>query len=189
MSSAIFKPEILKERTKAEVKTDTEEEFIATIKSIIEKGEDINAERDHNKETLLHLAAKKGYTKAVKLLIDNHANINAREFMELTPLHLAVIEGKTETVTLLIANGADLNAMSCYLSTPLWNAAGGGKVEITKLLLEKGADVNAKTKEGYTPLQAALTSLKYERFMKDYNTTPDKQNKIIEMLRAYGGKE
>src|SRR3989304_985827 len=185
MASAIFKHEFNEERPKAERKMDTEEEFIAAIKSIIEKGEDINAAHNHNKKTLLHLAAKKGYAKAVKLLLDNNADVNAREVMDATPLHLAILEDKVEIVQMLITHGADLDAKSSYLSTPLHNAALFGKVEIAKLLLENGADVNAKDKYGITPLKAAMTSLEDESFMKTNNTTPERQEEVIKILRDY----
>jgi ankyrin repeat protein len=190
MASAVFKSEFPEERPKAERKMDTEEEFITSIKSIIEKGEDINAEQNRNKRTLLHLAAKKGYAKAVKLLLDNNADINARDVMDATPLELAMLEDKIEIVHILITYGADLNAKSrSILSTPLHNAAMFGKVEIAKLLLENGADINAKNMYGFTPLKAAMISLEDENFMKTNNTTPEKQREIIEILRTYGGKE
>jgi len=188
MSSAIFKPEFPGERPRAERKFGTEKEFLAAIERIIKKGGDINAEQNRNKKTLLHLAAKKGYVKAVKLLLDNNADVNVREVMEATPLHLAVLEDKVETVRVLIAYGADLDVKSSYLSTPLHNAALFGKVEIAKLLLENGADVNAKNNYGITPLKAATTSLEDENFMRVNSTTPDRQRKIIKILRAYGGK-
>ncbi len=189
MASAVFKSEFNEERPKAERKMDTEEKFIATIESIIEKGEDINAKQNRNKRTLLHLAAKKGYAKAVKLLLDNNADVNAREVMDATPLHLAILEDKVEIVQILITYGADLDAKSSYSSTPLHNAVLFGKVEITKLLIENGADANAKNNYGITPLKAAMISLEDENFMKTNNTTPEKQREIINVLRAYGGKE
>ena len=189
MSSAIFKSESPEERPRAEKKIDTEEKFVAAIEHAINKGEDINAEQNRNKRTLLHMAAKKGYAKAVKMLLDNQADINVRDVMDATPLHDAVLEDKVEIVRILIAYGADLDVKSSYLSTPLHNAALFGKVEIAKLLLENGADVNAKNNYDITPLKAAMTSLKDEHFMRVNNTTPERQREIIEILRAHGGKE
>jgi ankyrin repeat protein len=189
MFSAIFKSQFPEGIPKAELKINTEEELIAVIERVVKKGEDINAEQNRNKMTLLHLAVAKGYVKAVKLLLDNKANVNVRNITDATPLHDAALEGKIEMVKVLIANGADLNAVSDYLSTPLHIAASRGKVEIAKLLLENGADVNAKDKVGITPLTAAMTLLKYEHLMKGSNTTPEKQRKITEILRSYGGKE
>jgi ankyrin repeat protein len=188
MSSGIFKPESLEERPQAEKKMGSEDQFIATIEGIIKNGENINAEQNRNKRTLLHLAVKKGYARAAKLLLDNNADINARDVMEATPLHLAVFEDNVEIAKLLIANGADLNATSTYLSTPLHNAARSGKVQIAKLLLENGADANATAKPMNTPLKEAITVLEYE--LTEYNrTTPERQREIIKILRSYGARE
>ena len=189
MSSRIFKPESLEERPQAERKMDTEDQFITKIEGIIKNGENINAQQDRNKRTLLHLAVKQGYARAAKLLLDNNADVNARDVMESTALHLAVLEDNVEIAKLLIANGADLDAMSTYLSTPLHNAAACGKVEMAKLLLENGADANATAKPMNTPLKAAITVLKYEEFMEDNDTTPERQTEIIKILRSYGAKE
>ncbi len=193
LSYTVFKPETYEGVSEVEkkVKTagETEEDFITQIKNAIEKGSNLNAKDNRNGRTLLHLAAKKGYAKAAKLLLDHNADINVRDVMEATPLHVAVVEDKIEIVRILIAHGADLDATSKYLSTPLSNAADSGQVAIVKLLLENGADVNAKGKDWSTPLKGALTVLEYEHLMKDNNTTPEKQREVIKILQAYGGKE
>jgi hypothetical protein len=193
LSYTVFKPETDNGASEVEktVKTsgETEEDFIIKIKNAIEKGSNLNAKDNRNGRTLLHLAAKKGYAKAAKLLLDNNADINVRDVMEATPLHVAVIEDKIEIVRILIAHGADLDATSKYLSTPLSNAADSGQVAIVKLLLENGSDVNAKGKDWSTPLKGALTVLEYEHLMKANNTTPEKQREVIKILQAYGGKE
>lgn len=193
LSSTVFKPEVYEGVSEVEKTVETaggtEEDFITKIKHAIEKGSDLNAKQDRSGRTLLHLAAKKGYAKTAKLLLDNNADINVRDVMEATPLHVAVIEDKMEIVRILITHGANLDATSKYLSTPLSNAADSGQIAIVKLLLENGADVNAKGKDWMTPLKGALTVLEYEHLMKDNNTTPQRQREVIKILQAYGGKE
>jgi len=60
----------------------------------------------------LHLAASKGRTAAVDLLLKKGALVNLAESYGYTPLHYAARNGHREVVKLLIANGADVNALS-----------------------------------------------------------------------------
>lgn len=80
----------------------------------IEAGFDVNTPAE-NGITALDIAAMKGNTDIVKILLDKGANPNA-----------AVISGSEKG------------------STPLMAAVAGGYLETTRLLVDKGADVNAK---------------------------------------------
>lgn len=59
--------------------------------------------------TPLHFAAQDGRNELVELLIDNGADINARNHSLGTPLNYAVCGQNVSTVQLLIALGADVN--------------------------------------------------------------------------------
>jgi ankyrin repeat protein len=52
--------------------------------------------------TPLHIAAANGFTNIARLLIDNGANPNCRDFDESTPLHCASEFGKIETLIYLL---------------------------------------------------------------------------------------
>ena len=54
-----------------------------------------------------------------KFLIDNGANVNARDHIENTPLHDAAGAGHREIVAMLISKGADLNARNKDGKTPI----------------------------------------------------------------------
>ena len=58
-------------------------------------------------DTVLHLAARKGYTELARDMILEGANVNARNGEEFTPLHNAAWNGHKEIVELLIQNGSD----------------------------------------------------------------------------------
>ncbi len=102
----------------------------------------------------LHDAAEQGDIGQVKRLIDQGADVNARDDYDLTPLHFSVGAGHTEIVELLIAEGANVNARH-QMGTPLHPAALFGHKAIAKLLIAAGADVNALSADGVTPLHFA----------------------------------
>ena len=107
------------------------------------------------KSTSIHKAAYDGNIEAVKQAIDDGADLNAKDNVNITPLHWAANGGHKEIVELLITNGANVNARTPRIvgwHTPLQIAAVNGHKEVAELLIAKGADVNAKDDEGWTPL-------------------------------------
>jgi ankyrin repeat protein len=70
----------------------------------------------------LHDAAEQGEIGQVKRLIDQDADVNARDDYDLTPLHFSVGAGHIKIVELLIAEGANVNARH-QMGTPLHPAA------------------------------------------------------------------
>ena len=99
----------------------------------------------------IHDAARKGDTRAVKVLLDRGANVKGRGQFRETPLHLAAFKGHTETAKLLLKSGAQVNARDEEGQTPLHAAACTGQYLTARLLIEHGADVNAKDWGGTTP--------------------------------------
>jgi len=97
-------------------------------------------------------AVAAGDIPKLRMLLDQGAEINARNKEGETTLMVAALEGRTDMVRFLIEKGADLNARDGVGATPLLYAALGGSVEAIKLLIDKGADPNAKTTDGQTAL-------------------------------------
>ena len=98
-------------------------------------------------------AASRGNIKRVKLLIEEGADVNARDEDGSTALIEAARYEHTEIAKLLIENGADVNAKDKDGWTALMGVAKTG--ETAKLLIEHGADVNAKDNDGMTALKWA----------------------------------
>nr|WP_257263334.1 ankyrin repeat domain-containing protein [Endozoicomonas sp. ONNA2] len=121
---------------------------------------DIDA-TDNSGNTPLHLAAKRGYSGCVKLLLDAGADIKANNKKK-TPLHLATQKkeefGEKEKckgcVELLTEAGADIDATDKHGNTPLNNAAASDLFGCGKFLLDAGADIKANL-EGESPLHKA----------------------------------
>jgi ankyrin repeat protein len=109
---------------------------------------------DGDGATALCLACKDGSLKAVKVLIDTKASINALPEGRFVPLNMAGLYGHDEIVKYLIAEGADVNAefgdnktniiINFCKYAPL--------VSTVRLLLESGADPNKKDADGSTAL-------------------------------------
>uniref|UniRef100_A0A1X7UF55 Uncharacterized protein n=1 Tax=Amphimedon queenslandica TaxID=400682 RepID=A0A1X7UF55_AMPQE len=130
--------------------------------------------------TPLHDATRSGSEIMVTALVNNKANLNAKDWMldktlppvvsgdktklrrgahdEGTPLHYAARSGSETIVTILVKNGADVNAKNKVQETPLHYAAGSGSETIVTILVKNGADVNAMDKVQKTPLHYAARS-------------------------------
>ncbi|KAH9039458.1 hypothetical protein EDB83DRAFT_2228431, partial [Lactarius deliciosus] len=74
------------------------------------------------------------------LLIENGADVNARDGSYSTPLHLASSKGNTEIVQLLIENGADVNAYNESHKTPLHLTLSTVSAKVVVLLVEHCVD-------------------------------------------------
>jgi uncharacterized protein len=99
------------------------------------------------------------WTVTVATLLDDGADIEARNEDGSTPLDWAAAFAKTDVVKLLIQRGAKTNVTDKNGNTPLISAACGCAVatmnsayDVVKILLDQGAKVNARNKDGQTAL-------------------------------------
>ena len=117
-------------------------------------GADVDA-LDTRGQTLLHGAARKDNTAAVKLLLEAGAAVDAPNSNSFTALHLAAQDGQGPAVAQLLAAGADLSARTRHGGTPLWYAASEGTPASVSLLLDAGASAKEPDVYGQTPLHVA----------------------------------
>ncbi len=102
-----------------------------------------NATPADEKGELLLAATRKGDLAAVKNLLDEGANVNARTRYDSTPLFFACDRGHLEVARLLIERGADVNVKDNFYNASALGWAMSKKHEsLVALLIEKGADAS-----------------------------------------------
>ncbi|XP_078070327.1 poly [ADP-ribose] polymerase tankyrase-1 isoform X1 [Mustelus asterias] len=133
---------------------------VLRVKRLVDSG-NVNAkDMAGRKSTPLHFAAGFGRKDVVEHLLQNGANVHARDDGGLIPLHNACSFGHAEVVSLLLCHGADSNARDNWNYTPLHEAAIKGKIDVCIVLLQHGADPNIRNTDGKTAQDLADPSAK-----------------------------
>jgi ankyrin repeat protein len=100
-------------------------------------------------------AAKRSDVAAVKTLVKQGLDVNARAADGATALHWAAYRDQAELVQLLIRSKAAVNATNDLGVTPLWVAATSRGTATVEALLAAGAKPNLVPPTGETPLMIA----------------------------------
>ena len=112
---------------------------IQNVQASISSGININEKINQLGWTALHAAVMFKQIDIVKLLIQNHADVNAKDDSGQTPLFLAVESGQTDTVDLLIENNADVNITTNNGENALSQAQKIGLTSISNTLIQHNA--------------------------------------------------
>ena len=124
---------------------------IARLETLLKSNSKLVFKRDHNKQTPLHRSVD---SATAELLIQNGADVNAKDISDKTPLHIACQNRRLDVIEVLLAHKADVNARCSLDQTPLHEAVSEDHFKAVELLIEHGADVNADSANG-TPLFVA----------------------------------
>jgi len=111
----------------------------------------VNAQ-DEQGNSLLLLAARRGFETKMRLLLQAGANPNLRNHNGSAPLLGASMNGQLGAVRLLLENGAEVNAETKSNDTSISLAVWKNHTEVALVLMNTGADVTHVDKFGDTLL-------------------------------------
>ena len=126
---------------------------IKELKAVFDECE-LDAYGGYGKGTALHFYDVPD--KLVSWLVEQGADINAKDSYGRTPLYAQATIG-SNTVELLLKLGANIEAADNSGETPLHIAAGFFRVKTVHCLIDRGANVHVKNNSGQTPLSYALS--------------------------------
>ncbi|WP_458125318.1 ankyrin repeat domain-containing protein [Paenibacillus sp. Z3-2] len=127
---------------------------ISAVKEVFEQCE-WDASGGYSKGTALsfrHIS-----DELVRWLVEQGADINARDKYQRTPLH-AHASHWSGNVPLFLELGADLDAVDYQNETPLHAAVNGYRTKVVQELVNQGATINVENKQGNTPLAKGLVN-------------------------------
>jgi hypothetical protein len=150
--------------------------FTTSVKRLLSiRNINVNVKDNLNGWTPLHDAVMNGHIEIARLLLQNGAEVNAKDSDGYTPLHIAARNGHVDFLHLLVENGADLEAQNNDGWRALHRAAWMGHLPfIQELISRYHVDINASNYYGTTALSWA-----------SLNDHPE----IITFLQSNGGIE
>lgn len=129
------------------------------MKQLIDAGYNVNEEINSYPSTALLHAIHQKDLEAVKLLVENGADVNIHVKNGGIPLDNAIYSGDERIIIYLLENGADVSLATGTNppSQPIQYAMRvDASKEVIAILLKYGADINAALPGDLTPLQTAV---------------------------------
>ena len=127
----------------AEVDAREDRGIFRTIYRVVKKGLPFlgGSKQSNSKSnsTALMMAANRGHTQTVQVLLDAGAKSDAKNTLGRTPLMMAANGGHTQTVELLLENQVRVNEKDKQDHTALMAANQNGHIQIAQLLMQAGA--------------------------------------------------
>lgn len=149
----------------------------AQVRQLVAQGADVEAcDLLEDGETALMLAAWGGQTEIVEFLLQQGADVHARDDHDRPVCWWASLN----VLPLLLAHGADLNAQDENGETPLIKAAWAGNMEKARWLIEHGANPNLQNEDGETAWDRAynmgfvyLAEMLHKAMASEQSSPPD----------------
>ncbi len=142
-----------------------QDDQVATVQRWLDQGLDPNEQPAEDCSTPRALAALRGNTAVIRLILEHGGNINAPASPGgQTVLHCVASreQDAPEIASLLIASGAEVNVAGEDGVTPLMLAAARGHAETVKVLLEARPDLEARSVAGKTAIELAAAANRTE---------------------------
>lgn len=153
--------------------------------------------RDENGSTPLHITCIRNQVALAHFLLDQGANVNARNKWGQTPLHWAngVFGQDISLIRRLIDLGSDVNACGNRGESVLQWAAMRNNYDVVKLLIEKGADLELYDQNFGTVLHNAIRENRLEMAMflvhlgADLNRKDPLGYSVLHLATLFGGAD
>ncbi|XP_053107987.1 protein phosphatase 1 regulatory subunit 12A isoform X3 [Hemicordylus capensis] len=126
--------------------------------------------------TALHVAAAKGYTEVLKLLIQAGYDVNIKDYDGWTPLHAAAHWGKEEACRILVENLCDMEAVNKVGQTA-FDVADEDILGYLEELQKKQNMLHSEKKEKKSPLIESTANMDNNQTQKPFK---NKETLIIE---------
>ncbi|KAM4720377.1 ankycorbin isoform 2-T2 [Anableps anableps] len=110
------------------------------------------AKLDGEGKSALHVAAARGLTECLTVILAHGADLSVTDAAGFSPLHLAAKNNHLECCRRLIQSKCPVETADSSGRTALHHAAAGGNVQIVQLLCELKSPINQKDTDGLTPL-------------------------------------
>ena len=148
------------------------------LKNVLEKYsfESVNTVSAYVGDTALIEAVREDDFVSVKILVENGADVNAKNYKNWTPLKEAILINSLKIVKYLVDNGAAITKEDELIDLPLNIAVNEDNLQMVKYLVENGADVNAKDRFGRNSLDYAYYFI-------------NSSDEVIEYLKSQGAEE
>ena len=141
----------------------------------------------------LILASYLGYTNIVETLLNNNADIKAKDDVDGSmAIHMAAANGNNDVIKILLSKDETIiNEKDNKGNTPLHWASMKDKPETIKLLVENGADIESKDMDGWTPLHyaSAFSSLETVENLIDLGADTNSKSNDGSIPLSYAQKD
>lgn len=107
---------------------------------------------DHEGRSALHVAATRGQTECLSVILAHGADASVTDGAGFNPLHLAAKNNNLECCRKLIQSKCPIDAVDSSGKTALHHAAASGNIQIVQMLCELKTPINLKDAEGFTSL-------------------------------------
>ena len=153
------------------------------VRLLLQAGAHVNEPRDHKGLNPLSVAAYAGSFKALQLLLEAGADVNASERGGSAPIYQAARSGCEDCITALIKAGANVNTTDETGRSPLMKATERSPnlkySTAVRCLIEVGADVNITDQYDNTALIIAARAVD-----KTSKNSPDDELARVTCIRA-----
>ncbi|XP_045922316.1 ankycorbin isoform X3 [Micropterus dolomieu] len=125
---------------------------VEKVASLLSKKGASAVKLDSEGKSALHVAATRGQTDCLSVILAHGADLSVTDAAGLNPLHLAAKNSHIECCKKLIQSKCPIDAVDSSGKAALHHAAVSGNIQTVQLLCELKSPINLKDADGLTPL-------------------------------------